>query len=81
MAYDRVVTDLNNARLKGTSFSVVHALINASLSISPDVRLASFSRFVTLNHVNYSPATIHANYSKFSRPFKSDCRTPRTSTH
>ena len=37
MAYDRVITDLNNARLKGTSFPIVHALIQASLSVSPDV--------------------------------------------
>ena len=37
MAYDRVICDLNNARLKGTSFPVVHALIEASLSGGPDV--------------------------------------------
>lgn len=37
MAYDRVICDLNNARLKGTSFPVVHALIEASLSGGSDV--------------------------------------------
>ena len=37
MAYDRVISDLNAARLRGTSFPVVHALIEASLAISQDV--------------------------------------------
>lgn len=38
MAYDHVITDLNNARLRGTSFPIMHALIEASFSLSPDVR-------------------------------------------
>ena len=38
MAYDRVVVDLNAARLRGTSFPVIHALIQAALSLNPDVR-------------------------------------------
>ena len=38
MAYDRVVSRLNTSRLQGTSFPVVHALIEASLTINNDVR-------------------------------------------
>lgn len=37
MVYDRVVTDLNAARLRETSHPVFHALIEASLSIAIDV--------------------------------------------
>lgn len=36
MAYDRVISDLNAARLRRTSFPVVHALIEASLAVSHD---------------------------------------------
>ena len=44
MAYDRVVTELNVARLRGTSFPIVHSLIEASLAVASDVRssLCSF---------------------------------------
>lgn len=57
MIYDRVVTDLNAARLRETSHPVFHALIEASLSIAVDVilllplleflltRLQHFSKF------------------------------------
>ncbi len=38
MAYDRVVSELNSARLRGTSFPIVHALVEASLAVAPDVR-------------------------------------------
>ena len=38
MAYDRVITDLNNARLRGTSFPIVHAFIDASRAVASDVR-------------------------------------------
>ncbi|KAF8341685.1 nucleoporin-interacting protein NIC96 [Amanita rubescens] len=38
MAYDRVVSELNSARLRGTSFPIVHALIEASLAVAPDSR-------------------------------------------
>ncbi|KAF4572443.1 Nuclear pore protein [Pleurotus pulmonarius] len=34
MAYDRVITELNAARLRGTSFPIIHSLINASLSVT-----------------------------------------------
>ncbi|KAF9523633.1 nucleoporin-interacting protein NIC96 [Crepidotus variabilis] len=38
MAYDRVIIDLNNSRLRGTSFPIVHALKDASLSVASDSR-------------------------------------------
>ncbi|KAF8624791.1 hypothetical protein AX15_005680 [Amanita polypyramis BW_CC] len=36
MAYDRVISELNTARLRGTSFPIVHASIEASLAVAPD---------------------------------------------
>ncbi|KAH9176433.1 nucleoporin-interacting protein NIC96 [Lactarius sanguifluus] len=36
MAYDRVVVELNAARIRGTSFPVIHAFIQAALSLNPD---------------------------------------------
>jgi nuclear pore complex protein Nup93 len=39
MAYDRVVTEFNTSRLKGTSYPIIHSLIDTSLSLSAsDVR-------------------------------------------
>ncbi|KAF9542861.1 nucleoporin-interacting protein NIC96 [Agrocybe pediades] len=38
MAYDRVITDLNSARLQGTSYPIVHALVDASLALASDPR-------------------------------------------
>lgn len=37
MIYDRIVIDLNAARLRETSHPIFHALIEASLSIAVDV--------------------------------------------
>ena len=37
LAYDQAVSELNKARLRGTSFPIVHALIQASLSANSDV--------------------------------------------
>jgi len=41
MAYDKVITELNSARLRGTSFPIVHALIEASVTVASDVRVSS----------------------------------------
>ncbi|KAF8170381.1 nucleoporin-interacting protein NIC96 [Pholiota molesta] len=38
MAYDRVITEMNNARLRGTSYPIVHALTDASLALATDSR-------------------------------------------
>lgn len=43
MAYDRVVVELNAARLRGTSFPIVHAFTQAALSLNPDVSAIQFS--------------------------------------
>jgi hypothetical protein len=54
MAYDRVVVDLNAARLRGTSFPVIHAFIQAALSLNPDVR--AFLMPATLTFIDYTSA-------------------------
>ncbi|KAH8101571.1 nucleoporin-interacting protein NIC96 [Cristinia sonorae] len=38
LAYDRVIVELNSARLRGTSYPIVHALMQASLSLNPEAR-------------------------------------------
>ncbi|KAH9487230.1 Nucleoporin NIC96 [Psilocybe cubensis] len=38
LAYDRVIADLNAARLQGTSYPVVHSLVEASLAVASDPR-------------------------------------------
>ena len=43
MAYDRVVSRLNASRLQGTSFPIVHGLIEASLAVNPDVSATTLS--------------------------------------
>jgi len=48
MTYDRVVTELNEARLRGVSYPIVNALQNAALSLGADV---SFSRECTVDMV------------------------------
>jgi hypothetical protein len=37
MTYDRVISELNAARLHGTSYPIVHSLIDASLAVTFDV--------------------------------------------
>ncbi|KAG6880954.1 hypothetical protein C0993_003512, partial [Termitomyces sp. T159_Od127] len=37
MAYDRVITDFNVARLRGTSYSLIHSFLSASTTIDPEV--------------------------------------------
>ena len=39
LAYDRVISEMNAARLRSTSFPVMHALIEASVSVGSDVSL------------------------------------------
>ena len=48
MAYDRVVTELNVARLRGTSYPIVHSLIEASLAVASDVSSSSPSSYIHL---------------------------------
>jgi nuclear pore complex protein Nup93 len=55
MAYDRVITELNNARLRGTSYPLVHALIDASRSIASDVSFSIHSN-ISCTKFSYSRA-------------------------
>ncbi|KIP04441.1 hypothetical protein PHLGIDRAFT_31350 [Phlebiopsis gigantea 11061_1 CR5-6] len=59
MAYDRVVSRLNNSRLQGTSFPVVHALIEASLAINNDPRnLQMTQNFHVLAKITSEPPAL-----------------------
>ncbi|KAG6831646.1 hypothetical protein H0H92_008723 [Tricholoma furcatifolium] len=48
MAYDRVVTDFNAARLKGTPYPLVHAFLSASAAIDPESR---YTRTTQIFHI------------------------------
>jgi hypothetical protein len=67
MAYDRVVVELNASRLRGASFPIIHAFIQATLSLNPDVRvLQCYSG--SLFHALCSSARIKSyKYSTFSQ--------------
>lgn len=38
LAYDNAVTELNKARLRGTSYPIIHTLLKISQEVSTDVR-------------------------------------------
>ena len=42
MMADRVVAELNAARVRGASFPIVHCCIQAALSLNPDMRAVRF---------------------------------------
>lgn len=54
MIYDRVVANLNAARLRETSHPVFHALIEASLSIAVDVMALLPGPDFSLTHLYFS---------------------------
>ncbi|PSR71118.1 hypothetical protein PHLCEN_2v12964 [Hermanssonia centrifuga] len=59
MAYDRVVSDLNAARLRGTSYPIVHALIEASLAVSADFgSLQMTQNFHVLSKITAEPPAL-----------------------
>lgn len=59
MAYDRVISDLNAARLRRTSFPVVHALIEASLAVSHDPRSSQITQnFHILSKITAEPPAL-----------------------
>jgi hypothetical protein len=67
MAYDRVVVELNVSRLRGTSFPIVHAFIQATLSLNPDVGILH-RHSGSLFHALCSSARIRSyKYSIFSQ--------------
>ncbi|KAJ3520017.1 hypothetical protein NM688_g9219 [Phlebia brevispora] len=59
MAYDRVVSELNTARLRGISFPIVHALNQASLSASTDqISLQMAQNFHVLAKITAEPPAL-----------------------
>lgn len=78
MAYDRAITELNAARLKGTSYPVIHSLIDVSLSLSAsDVRfplIYCLFQIQTQTHLEklYSPAP--------SKPLNPSISSPKSQT-
>jgi len=63
MAYDRVIAELNSARLRGTSSPIVHSLISASAAVASDVR----PLFCLLPHAEIYLVKIYPNDAKFPR--------------
>ncbi|KAG5646921.1 hypothetical protein DXG03_001997 [Asterophora parasitica] len=48
MAYDRVITEFNAARLRGTSYPIVHSVLSASTAVDPDSR---YTRITQIFHI------------------------------
>jgi hypothetical protein len=67
MAYDRVVVELNAARLRGASFPIVHAFIQAALSLNPDVRVFQSCSASFFHRLCCSALIRSYNYSIFSQ--------------
>ncbi|KAF8640887.1 hypothetical protein AX17_000535 [Amanita inopinata Kibby_2008] len=56
MAYDRVISELNNARLRGSSFPIIHALTEASLAVASDSRSMQMTQnFHVLSKITEEP--------------------------
>ncbi|KAJ2926873.1 hypothetical protein H1R20_g10202, partial [Candolleomyces eurysporus] len=59
MAYDRVITELNAARLRGISYPVVHAFIDASIATSSDPRSSQVTQiFHILSKITGEPPAL-----------------------
>ncbi|CCL98344.1 uncharacterized protein FIBRA_00338 [Fibroporia radiculosa] len=59
MAYDRVISELNVSRLRGTSYPIVHALLNASLGANTDPRLLQLAQnFHVLAKITAEPPAL-----------------------
>ncbi|KAI0053140.1 nucleoporin-interacting protein NIC96 [Auriscalpium vulgare] len=58
MAYDRVVSDLNAARLRGLSYPIVNSLIQASLSIHSDATQQITQNFHILAKITEEPPAL-----------------------
>ncbi|TFK99639.1 nucleoporin-interacting protein NIC96 [Pterulicium gracile] len=58
-AYHNVVSELNSARLKGTSYPVVHSLINAALAVNGDTyNLQMAQNFHVLSKITLEPPSV-----------------------
>jgi nuclear pore complex protein Nup93 len=75
MVYDRVITELNAARLRGTSYPIVHALIRASLDVAPDVIL--FHTLYIYIYTYIPPAPRPPNDAHIPRPRQNNRRAAR----
>ncbi|KAG6816414.1 hypothetical protein H0H87_006151 [Tephrocybe sp. NHM501043] len=59
MAYDRVVSDFNTARLSGTSYPIVHSFLAASTQVDPDARYTRITQiFHILSRITAEPPTL-----------------------
>ncbi|KAI3609897.1 nucleoporin-interacting protein nic96 [Moniliophthora roreri] len=59
MAYDRVITELNASRLRGTSFPIIHALIDVALSVSSDSHTNQLAQtFHVLSKITQEPSSL-----------------------
>ncbi|KAF8876484.1 nucleoporin-interacting protein NIC96 [Infundibulicybe gibba] len=59
MAYDRVISELNTARLRGTSYPIVHSLINASLAVNSDTQsMQMTTNFHVLSKITGEPPAL-----------------------
>ncbi|KZT68459.1 nucleoporin-interacting protein NIC96 [Daedalea quercina L-15889] len=59
MAYDRAVTELNAARLRGTSYPIVHALVSASVTVNNDPRTFQLTQnFHVLSKITAEPPAL-----------------------
>jgi hypothetical protein len=78
MAYDRVVVELNAARLRGASFPIVHAFIQAALSLNPDRTHQVVQLFHILAKITGEPPGIpslaHAGAHILNTPPLERCR-------
>ena len=49
LAYDNAVAELNKARLRGTSYPIVHTLLKISQEVSTDVSILSITTEILVN--------------------------------
>ncbi|EIM91909.1 nucleoporin-interacting protein NIC96 [Stereum hirsutum FP-91666 SS1] len=58
MAYDRPITELNQARLRGVSYPIIHALLHSSLALHPDRTNPMSQLFHLLSKITSEPPSI-----------------------
>ncbi|KAF9268974.1 NIC-domain-containing protein [Marasmius fiardii PR-910] len=59
MAYDRVITELNAARLRGSSYPVIHNLLDVSLSLASDPHTNQMAQtFHILSKITQEPPSL-----------------------
>ncbi|KAI0321907.1 nucleoporin-interacting protein NIC96 [Amylostereum chailletii] len=58
MAYDRSISELNSARLRGTSYPILHSLAQASVSLNPDRTQQITQNFHILAKITGEPSAV-----------------------